>query len=362
MKDKTDKYDGDEALLEHYEEWDDWGEEHPKAHARSKARTRLKTDDRDAVREAEEALGPPREGLVVLVGSKFCDVLAGDETVRCGLKDDLAADQRARVAPGDEVVFRARPQGRPLVESVAPRRSQLSRPDPLNPRVERVLAANVDRVILVLGVVAPPLKVGLADRVIMAVRRGGAAPAIFINKCDLLAGAENREEEEAAAALVEVHRDHGVPVLRGSAATGAGVEALRELLRDQAVVFVGHSGVGKTSLLNALHPGLDLAVGEVRERDGLGRHTTTQARVIPLGGGTRLIDTPGVRQFGLWDVDPRELAARFPEFAGRAGCRFGDCSHRAEPACVIRAAVEAGEIPRDRYGVYLDLLDSLQPG
>ena len=246
---------------------------------------------------------------------------------------------------------------------VRPRRSELSRPDPLNPRIRRVLAANVDLVVVVVSLVAPPLKPGLVDRVLLAIEQGGAEAVVFVNKQDLLGDAseEVQAEEEAALRQVRVHEDHGVAVIQGSAATGEGMEALRGALHQKTVVFVGHSGVGKSSVMNSLHPELDLVVGEVRERDGLGRHTTTQASVHRLPDGGLLIDTPGVRQFGLWEMEPRELALLFPEFRELAPrCRFADCTHVHEPGCAVRAAIEAGEVPEHRVRVYRELLQAVE--
>lgn len=347
---------------EHWSAWDEWGDEHPKEYARPKARARLKAKDEDA----PPAVAPPREGLVVRVGSKHCDVWPADsdtEQVRCILAGELAANQRAEVAVGDQVVFRARDAGPPILEEVKPRRSELSRPDPLNPRIRRVLAANVDLVVVVVSLVAPPLKPGLVDRVLLAVEQGGAGALVFVNKRDLLedAAPEVREAEEAALAKVQVHETHGVAVIQGSAESGEGLDALREALQEKTVVLVGHSGVGKSSVLNALHPDLGLEVGEVRERDGLGRHTTTQASVHELPTGGWLIDTPGVRQFGLWEMEPRELALLFPEFRELAPrCRFADCTHVHEPACAVRAAIEAGEVPEHRVRVYRELLAAVE--
>jgi ribosome biogenesis GTPase len=347
---------------EHWSAWDEWGDEHPKEYARPKARARLKAKDEDAA--VPEA--PPREGLVVRVGSKHCDVWPADapgEQVRCVFAGELAANQRAEVAVGDQVVFRARPQGAPVVEEVRPRRSELSRPDPLNPRIRRVLAANVDLVVVVVSLVAPPLKPGLVDRVLLAIEQGGAEALVFVNKRDLLddADAETRASEADALVKVRVHEDHGTAVLEGSAATGEGLEALRGALREKTVAFVGHSGVGKSSVMNTLHPELALEVGEVRERDGLGRHTTTQASVHRLPDGVRLIDTPGVRQFGLWEMEPRELALLFPEFRELAPrCRFADCTHVHEPGCAVRAAIDAGEVPEHRVRVYRELLAAVE--
>lgn len=347
---------------EYWEEWDDWGHRHPKESSRSKARTRLKARDPESEDRGEPEVGPRRQGLVIRIGSKICDVLSEGDVVRCAVPREMAANQQSALAVGDEVVFSGREHASDLVREVLPRRTRLSRPDPLNPRLERVLAANVDLVVAVVSVVQPPLKPGLVDRVLLAVGRGGAEAMVFVNKLDLLEQADydSARIEQAELERLEVLRDHGVELVLGSADTGKGLAELRGRTRGKTVVFVGHSGVGKSSLLNALHPELDLETGEVRERDGLGRHTTTQSSVHLLSGGTRLIDTPGIRQFGLWDLDRRQLAALFPEFRGDTlVCRFSDCTHVHEPGCAVRVAVELGTIPEHRYQVYRSILDSL---
>jgi ribosome biogenesis GTPase len=350
---------------EYWEEWDQWGEEHPKEAFRPKARSRLKArDTKDStdseIRDGE--VGPRRQGLVVGIGSKICDVLDEGEVLRCAVPREMAANQRSQLAVGDEVLFSGRLHGSPMVREVLPRRTQLSRPDPLNPQQERVLAANVDLVVAVVSVVQPPLKPGLVDRILLAVGHGGAEAMVFVNKVDLLEAADydTAHLERAEVERLELLRSHGVRVVLGSAESGRGVAELRGLTRGKTTVFVGHSGVGKSSLMNVLHPDLDLATGEVRERDGLGRHTTSQSSVHLLGEGTRLIDTPGIRQFGIWNMNPRQLAALFPEFrCDTLVCRFSDCTHVHEPGCAVRVAVETGVIQEFRYQVYRGILDSL---
>lgn len=327
-------------------------------------RPRLPRDGgpREDGRPEREEKEPEAEGevdetpyLVISVGAKRCIVQKGAEDLHCRLPSDLAARQRSRLAVGDRVVIEKRRNGW-WVRQVLERRSALSRPDPRDPRREKVIAANVDLVVIVAAVQKPGVRTGLIDRYLLAVQRGGAEAAVCINKVDLAEGAEDAELKAA-----EPYRELGLPVVFTAAKEGRGLDELRQVLRGKLCVFVGHSGVGKSSLMNALVPELDLDTAAVSDRDGTGRHTTTRSNLFDLGGGTRIIDTPGIREFGLWDLEPEEVKSYFPEFLEpSAGCRFKDCSHTHEPECAVKSAVAAGEIPRARYDAYLRILESLQ--
>ena len=244
-------------------------------------------------------------------------------------------------------------QSRGLVSHVLPRQSSLSRPDPRTPNRQRVLVANVDRVLIVVAARNPPLRPGLIDRLLVAIQAGGAVPVLVVNKADLMV---NKDERAALEATLEPYRTLEVPVFLTSASTAEGIAELQAALAGHLCALVGHSGVGKSSLLNALG-GLELRVGEVREFDGKGRHTTTASRLYELGDA-RIIDTPGVRSFGLWRITLTELGDYFPEYDDR-GCRYTDCTHTHEPECGVKLAVEAGEIPLARYQSYQRIAESL---
>jgi ribosome biogenesis GTPase len=230
------------------------------------------------------------------------------------------------------------------VISIEPRRTVLSRPDPRNPAKQRPLAANVDIVVIVASVQAPPLRTGLIDRYLIAAQNGGMEPVIVVNKTDLLADRSELSE-------LEVYSGIGVPLILCSTKQGTGLEPLRALLAGKTCVFSGHSGVGKSSLVNALVPGLDLRIGEVEYK---GQHTTTTSTLHELPNGTRIIDTPGIREFGLSGVRQRDLRQYFPEFDPYAAqCNFNDCSHTHEPVCAVRDA----DLPR--YPAYLRIYESL---
>lgn len=262
----------------------------------------------------------------------------------------LDADRRPVV--GDEVAFVAT-DGPPRAVALRPRRTVLSRPDPGDAQRELVLAANVDVGVVVVAAKDPPLRPGLIDRCLVALQRGGVAALVCVNKMDLLDADGRRALDEVLAPYATL----GIPVQRCSADAGEGIAALRTLLGARTAVFLGHSGVGKSSLLNALDPAGARGVGDVRGYDGKGRHTTTAASLRRLAGGLSVIDTPGVRSFGLSALQPDELRAAFPEFLPfAAGCRFGDCTHTHEPECGVREAVAAGRLAAARYASYSRIL------
>ncbi|HZN38225.1 MAG TPA: ribosome small subunit-dependent GTPase A [Planctomycetota bacterium] len=258
-----------------------------------------------------------------------------------------------QLAVGDEVAFTTT-DGPPRIEALLPRRSWLCRPDPGNNHRDLVLAANVDVAVITVAVAEPPLRPGLIDRFLLALGSGGVAPAICVNKVDLVADAT--EVDRVLAPYAELQ----VPVFACSAAVGSGLASLRAHLAGKTCVFVGHSGVGKSSLLNALDPDGGRQVGSVRH-DGKGNHTTSWSSMRRLEDSTRIIDTPGIRALGLERLDAEQVRGGFAEFAAAGRCRFADCGHRDEPDCAVRAAAAAGCISQARYASYLRILQSLEP-
>jgi len=304
------------------------------------------------------ATGPELGGRVVAISSGACQVECDGRSFDCILPSDLARDQRAAVAVGDRVVFAAHGDGAHRLRRVFPRLTTLSRPDPHNPRHERVIAANIDVAVHVASVVEPQLRPALIDRYLIAIERSGAEAVVCVNKIDLLPDPDERRQELEKLAT---YRQLALRILPTSTVTGEGLDDLRARLAGKTAVFVGHSGVGKSSLLNALNPSLDAVTALTGGRDGRGIHTTTRSSLYRLAGGIRVIDTPGIRELGLWQLTTGELRAYFPDFDRHAaGCRFNDCSHSHEPGCAVRAAVGSGEVAQARFDTYLRILDSLE--
>ncbi|MBI5517082.1 MAG: ribosome small subunit-dependent GTPase A [Deltaproteobacteria bacterium] len=259
------------------------------------------------------------------------------------------------VTVGDQV-WLGDPATAPRVLAIQPRRTVLSRPDPHDPGRELLIAANVDVVVVVLAVKNPPFHPRLLDRYLVAAGRGGAEAVVCLNKLDLATA----DERLALADTLGEYAQAGISVHPCSAETGEGLEAIRERITGRVCVFAGHSGVGKSSLVAALLPESGARVGAVSPAHGKGRHTTTGSELYALADGTRVIDTPGVRSFGLWAVDARALGWYFPDFdAHRGGCRFSDCTHSHEPRCGVREAARAGALSAARYDTYLRILASL---
>jgi ribosome biogenesis GTPase len=286
-------------------------------------------------------------------------VFAGGQAFQCGLSSDLYKDSPTGcVTIGDHVRFTMTGARTGLILEVLPRRSKYSRPavTPGSHTHEQVIASNLDQVVPVFSTSNPRPKWGLLDRYLVAAEAAGLPAVVCISKLDLAPSYPDIEQRLAAYRII------GYPVLKVSAQTGEGLSELTKSLQGRLSLLVGKSGVGKTSLLNALQPGLDLSVQTItRGKKAQGRHTTTHLEMFALDCGASVVDTPGIREFGLWDLYADELADCFPEMAPLVGsCRFGlNCRHDEEPGCAVRKAVMAGEISPLRYKSYMRLLEEL---
>jgi ribosome biogenesis GTPase / thiamine phosphate phosphatase len=251
------------------------------------------------------------------------------------------------LAVGDEVEIATAGDGTLSIVSVAPRRTHLGRSTGENRDVQ-VVAANTERAVIIASADEPPFRPGLVDRWALLALRGGLTPFLVLNKVDLVS-VEQAERMIAEAAVP-------LSYMLGSAKTGSGMEELRESLRGTTSVFVGHSGVGKSTILRRLLPGTEITTAEVSGKSGKGRHTTTSARLYPLPGGGHVIDTPGVRSVSLGETTTAEYASVFPEIRDAGPCRFSTCTHRMEPGCAVLEGVRNGTIPQNVYARYKKLL------
>ena len=261
------------------------------------------------------------------------------------------------VVCGDQVVFRpsvsSEERDRGIVETVLDRKSTLSRPDYYDGI--KPIAANIDQIIVVSSII-PALSTHIIDRYLVACEHAQIPPVIVINKVELL----TPQAFDETKASLSIYEKIGYKVIFASCRTDEGLAELSSILIDKVNVLVGQSGVGKSSLVNQLLPHSDEVVGEVSGNSGLGQHTTTAAKLIPFTLGGELIDSPGVREFGLWHLPVEDITNGFVEFREYlGGCKFSDCKHRNDPGCLIRAAVEEGSIDAERYDSYLKIVDSL---
>jgi ribosome biogenesis GTPase / thiamine phosphate phosphatase len=297
------------------------------------------------------------QGTVVEVSTGLCRVELPGRTLLCGLRGALTATDTGFtnvVAVGDEVIVAVDGTERGVVEAVLPRRSALTRPDVFYHHLQQIIAANVEQLLIVAAWREPAFWPELADRYLVTAERNRLSPILCVNKIDLA------EDLAACRTQLQPYLKLGYRVIFASALTGAGIDELRQTLYGRSTVLAGLSGVGKSSLLSAIQPGLDLRTHEVSDRRHEGRHTTTQATLLKLDAGGYVVDTPGIREFGLGGLPRRELARFYREIAlGGEHCAFNDCSHVAEPGCAVRTLVRAGWISPMRYDSYKKILESL---
>ncbi len=308
------------------------------------------------------------EGLVIKAQSGFFTVHTTDGDFVCRVRGRLKRDRLDTdlVAVGDRVRISLIDGERGMIEEVAARERALARLAPsgrdfrrwnrsgyLSER-EQVIVANPDQAVFVFACAEPSPRLRMLDRLLVGAELQSIPAVVCANKIDLVGCQE-------AEALFDIYAEVGYPVLYTSAVTGEGVDELRDVLRDKISALLGPSGAGKTSLLNAMQPGLGLRVREVSRATTKGRHTTVVPQLVPLGQGGWVADTPGLRALALFDVDPEELDAYFPDIAPFvARCNFSDCSHTVEPGCAVINAVEEGEVSQHRYESYVRLREEHQ--
>ena len=283
--------------------------------------------------------------ILVSYGTGGLAELADGRRVECSYRRSIG-----RPFCGDRVAIEDADGNTRVVSEILPRKNVFVRAG--NRQQKQVVAANLDQVLIVIAPAPEPNR-DLVERYLVAVHSLGIEPLIVVNKAELLG-----EQGEGPLARLGEYSELGYGVVETSCKGAPGIDALIPLLENQTSILVGQSGVGKSSLVNALLPDHDLQTGELSRATGKGTHTTTTTIMYTLPCSGRLIDSPGVWEYGLWEMDENELAAGFPEIRSRAGgCRFNDCKHGSEPDCSVRQAVESGEIREWRYQSYLRLLE-----
>lgn len=297
------------------------------------------------------------EGVVLSsAGGQWRVRVDGGEVALASLRGRVKHDGDFKLAVGDRVTLSGdgAPAGGTLtITGILPRTSQLSRRNPSGARGERIVATNLDQVVVVFAMVRPEPNEAMLDRFLVIAEANELAARIVINKIDLADEATARGRFDGYAAI-------GYPVHYTSKVTGAGLEALHEVLRGRTSALSGPSGVGKSSLMNAMYPGLDLRVGAISDSVNKGRHTTVGALMHPLPDAGYVVDTPGLRELGLWGLSSSALDQCFPEFREALGnCRFADCHHVSEPGCAVREAVTDGGILQARYESYVKLREEV---
>jgi ribosome biogenesis GTPase len=283
-----------------------------------------------------------RESIRAQADSKLSPVVVGDE-VDVELVTDIASP---------EDLEKRKPHG--VIAYLHPRHSKFSRPKRGLEEMEQIVAANIDQMLIVSSTARPQFKMGLIDRFLIAAHQGSLKPFIIMNKVDL-------EHELDLERLKQIYGSIEIPLITTSVTAGIGLDSLVEILKDRHSVILGQSGVGKSSLLNAVDPGLDIKVGEISEYSQKGTHTTSSVEMYPLSFGGYVVDTPGLKYLGLWDIDAEDIRYLYPEINEYAqNCRFRDCMHKSEPGCAVKEALEKNEIFPERYESYLKIVEELK--
>ncbi len=291
-------------------------------------------------------------GRVTRYQSGFYTILVDERVVTCGIRGRLKRRQVQGdiIGIGDEVSISLLQDGSGIIEEILPRKSELVRMDP-TPRGEfrQILLANADQIVAVFACANPEPHLRMLDRFLVIAEKQRLRAVVVVNKVDLASLGDTKKK-------FSVYPRLGYPVIYTSAKEKIGIEELRAAVQNRISAFTGPSGVGKSSLLNALQPGLGIAVNEIGSHTNKGKHTTVVRQMFPLTGGGFVADLPGIRRLAPWDTQPEELDGYFPELRSLvADCQFNDCTHRSEPGCAVTRAEEKGDVDPARYESYLRL-------
>lgn len=337
----------------------------------AKDRSKYKKSDQDQKKEKLLLGENYLRGRVITIAPDMITVVAKHQTYSCTLKGSLKKEktkQKNLIAVGDWVHFEEKGINSSTIAHIEKRTSILARAENLSRRKTQLIATNIDQVFIVTSLVSPTFKPLLIDRYILSAKKGNMQPIILINKIDLLNNPpKNIPSEEVDAEKIsleeflEAYRPLNIPILTLSVSTGENLDTLKKLMENKTSVFSGQSGVGKSSLINAII-GSNLPTGPIAHKTNKGSHVTTTAELIPLENEAFCIDTPGIKSFGLWENDPQTILEIFPDFDPFVvECKFPNCIHVHEPECGIKNALEQEKLSTLRYDSYIGLLQETPP-
>ncbi len=283
-------------------------------------------------------------------------------TIKCNLKGRIRLEglrSTNPIAVGDSVLFTRSSDGTGIIQKVEERKNFIARKSVNLSKESHIVASNIDRAFLIVTIAQPRTSSGFIDRFLVTAEAYGIPTTIVFNKTDLLDGESAERQNELEA----IYSSAGYEIMRVSAKTGEGIDELKQSLNEGINLLSGHSGVGKSSIINGIVPGLDLKTSEVSDFHSKGKHTTTFAEMFEVPGGGFIIDTPGIKGFGLITLDKETLNHHFPEiFQKLDGCKFNNCIHIDEPGCAVKSAVEEGQISEERYSNYLEMYSDFDDG
>lgn len=339
---------------------------------RFRDRSKFKKSDRDQRSKQLSNQAPPlkshlKRGRILSISAEIATVLSHEKLFSCSLKGSLKKErtrEKNLIAVGDWVHFEEKDADLGVIAHVEKRHSFLARADNLSRRKKQLIAVNIDQVFIVMSLCTPPFKPLLIDRYIIAAKKGNIQPIILINKIDLLKNPPKQltnlvvdEERQLLADFLLAYHSLEIPLLQMSVSTGENIDEVKKLMNKKSSVFSGQSGVGKSSIINAVI-GSHLPVGSIISKSGKGSHTTSTATLLPIDHEGFCIDTPGIKSFGTWDIPRQEISQYFPDFRPfSTHCKFPNCTHLGEPNCGVKQALEEEKIHPLRYASYQALMN-----